>query len=483
MVLYLQKITMSGTTGEISPVAVIDRFESLIWVRRYDTPGEFELYMPADKDIFALIKANRGYLIVTREDSQDVMYVEYVKLTEDEESGDYILLKGRSIDCVMERRVIGYPTKILSMSTTGVITKLINENMISPVPHEGYWLDALKRTLAPFEIVTQVYDVEMIIPPQYNGENLLAAVGELLRSKHYGLTTFLYDGTILLRIYSGQERPYVRFSPNNENLLSSEYECDIRGQCNTAFVYAEGDEEHVKANGTNPYTVTRQYPVSQGAQESNYRRYEGYTLGSAATMSDQSAAFTSWLSGRLVDGEPVASTYAVYCPSYINTGVKLSVTWELTSDTANSWGYASFYNARSEFIGTKYIANGDTITPLSGATKFRVTLYKSMETTLAPADVSSASYTALRDRPLYEYQNAVAEQGAALMNTATDSIKGETIETGLYTIGTDYDLGDTVHVENSYGISGTARVSEITERFDAEGYHIYPTFTDWTVTT
>ena len=200
-------------------------------------------------------------------------------------------------------------------------------------------------------------------------------------------------------------------------------------------------------------------------------------------MSDQTAAFASWLSGRLVDGEPFTSPYAVYCPSYINTGVKLSVTWELTSDTANSWCYASFYNARSEFIGTKYIANGDTITPVSGATKFRVTLYKSMETTLAPADVSSASYTALRDRPLYEYQNAIAEQGAALINTVTGSIKGETIETGLYTIGTDYDLGDTVHVENSYGISGTARVSETTERFDAEGYHIYPTFTDWTVTT
>ena len=482
MVLYLQKIAMSGTTAEISPVAVIDKFESLIWVRRYDTPGEFELYIPADKEIFALIKANLGYLIVTREDSQDVMYAEYVKLTENEESGDYILLKGRSIDCVMERRVIGYPTKILSMPTTGVITKLINENMISPMPQEGYGLDPLKRVLSPFEIVTQVYDVEMIAA-QYNGKNLLAAVGELLRSKNYGLTTFLYDGTILLRIYSGQERPYVRFSPDNQNLISSEYECDIRGQCNTAFVYAEGDEEHTQADGSNAYTVTRQYPVSQGAQESNYMRYEGYTVGSAATMGDQSAAFTSWLSGKLVDGEPAASTYAVYCPSYINTGVKLSVTWALTADTANSWCYASFYNARSEFIGTKYIANGDTITPISGATKFRVMLYKSMETTLAPADVSSASYTALRDRPLYEYQNAVAEQGAALMNTVTDSIKGETIETGLYTIGTDYDLGDTVHVENSYGISGTARVSETTERFDSEGYHIYPTFTDWTVTT
>ena len=482
MVLYLQKITMSGTTAEISPVAVIDKFESLIWVRRYDTPGEFELYFAADKDIFKLVKENIGYLIVTREDKQDVMYIEYVKLTESAENGDHILLKGRSIDCVMGKRVIGYPTTYTHYPRAVVIGNLINENMICPESTEDYPNDGINRALSPF-----TFDRGSLIGAdleyKFNGENLLEAVGGLLKDGGYGLRNKLVNGGIVLELYQGRDRPAVRFSPNNENLLSSEYECDIRGQCNSVFVYAEGDEEHTQADGSNAYTVTRQYPISSTAQKYNYRRYEGYTVGSAATMSDQSAAFTSWLSGKLVDGEPAASTYAVYCPSYINIGVKLSVTWALTSDTANSWCYASFYNARSEFIGTKYIVNGDTITPLSGATKFRVTLYKSMETTLAPANVSSASYTALRDRPLYEYQNAVAEQGAALINTVTDSIKGETIETGLYTIGTDYDLGDTVHVENSYGISGTARVSETTERFDAEGYHIYPTFTDWTVTT
>ena len=482
MVLYLQKITMSGTTAEISPVAVIDKFESLIWVRRYDTPGEFELYFAADKDIFKLVKENIGYLIVTREDKQDVMYIEYVKLTESAENGDHILLKGRSIDCVMGKRVIGYPTTYTHYPRAVVIGNLINENMICPESTEDYPNDGINRALSPF-----TFDRGSLIGAdleyKFNGENLLEAVGGLLKDGGYGLRNKLVNGGIVLELYQGRDRHAVRFSPNNENLLSSEYECDIRGQCNSVFVYAEGDEEHTQADGSNAYTVTRQYPISSTAQKYNYRRYEGYTVGSAATMSDQSAAFTSWLSGKLVDGEPAASTYAVYCPSYINIGVKLSVTWVLTSDTANSWCYASFYNARSEFIGTKYIVNGDTITPLSGATKFRVTLYKSMETTLAPANVSSASYTALRDRPLYEYQNAVAEQGAALINTVTDSIKGETIETGLYTIGTDYDLGDTVHVENSYGISGTARVSETTERFDAEGYHIYPTFTDWTVTT
>lgn len=482
MFLYLQTITMSGTTAEISPVAVIDRFESLIWVRRYDTPGEFELYMPADKDIFALIKANLGYLIVTREDSRDVMYVEYVKLTEDEENGDHILLKGRSIDCVMERRVIGYPTHIVHTPRQTVIEQLINENMISPVPHEDYWLDTLKRTLAPFTFDRGTF-TSSVIERSFNGENLLEAVGGLLKDGGYGLRNKLVNGGIVLELYQGRDRSTVRFSPNNENLLSSEYECDIRGQCNTAFVYAEGDEEHTQADGSNRYSVTRQYPVSQGAQESNYMRYEGYMTGSADVTATVTESVTQWVQGRLASGEPVASNYAVYCPDYIQSGEKVSVTWALTSDTAHSWGYVHFYNARSEFITSMNIANGDTITPPTSANSFRISLRRSAELTLAPSDVSSASYTALRDRSLAEYKAAVAEQGAVLMNTVTDSIKGETIETGLYTIGTDYDLGDTVHVENSYGISGTARVSETTERFDAEGYHIYPTFTDWTATT
>lgn len=480
MTLYLQIIAVSGTSAEIFPVAVIDEFESVIWVRRYDTPGEFELYISASADIFRLIKSNMGYLLVTREDRQDVMYVEYVKLTESAEEGDHILLKGRSVDCVMERRVIGYPTKYIHDPFRAVVIgNLINENMIRPEPHEDYLRDTLRRTMSPFTFVRgSIVGAE--IDRTFNGENLLEAVNSLLKEGGYGLRNKLEDGTIFLELYQGQDRPNVRFSPNNENLLSSEYECDIRGQCNTAFVYAEGDEKHTQANGSNRYSVTRQYPA-ENVQKSNYMRYEGFITGSADTTATVTESVAQWAQGRLVDGEPVASNYAVYCPDYIQSGEKVSVTWTLISDTAHSWGYVQFYNARSEFIASMYIANGDTITPPTSATNFRITLHRSIESTLAPADVSSASYTALRDRPIADYKAAVAEQGAVMMNTKTDSISGETIETGLYKLGTDYDLGDTVRVENSYGVKGKAKVEAITEVEDAEGYRIYPTFTDWTV--
>lgn len=478
MTLYLQIIAVSGTNAEIFPVAVIDEFESVIWVRRYDTPGEFELYFAADKDIFKLVKENIGYLIVTREDRQDVMYIEYVKLTESAEEGDHILLKGRSVDCVMGRRVIGYPTYIVHTPLAVAIGQLIRENMTDPEPHTHYQLDALHRTIAPLTYERGSL-VGTNIERRFNGENLLESVGTLLKEGGYGLRNRLTNGVITLELYKGRNRPNVKFSPDNENLLSSEYECDIRGQCNTAFVYAVGDEEHIKADGTNPYTVTQQYPVSL-SQSSGYARYEGFTTASSETFVTATESLTSW---EVRSRNPTTDVpYSIICPTEIQSGKKVSVTWEINNGESNVKCRLLYYDAAGEEISavTGIAKNGSTVPPVEAA-YFKVVLYKGMEYMLQPSDVVSVTVTALRDRPMSDYNAAVEEQGAALMVSKTDSISGETIETGLYRIGVDYDLGDTVRVENSYGVSGTARVGAITEVEDAEGYRIYPTFTDWTV--
>lgn len=480
MVIYLQVITATGTTAEISPAAVIDNAESVIWVRRYDVPGEFRLYLAASKEVFEIIKKHIGYLIVTREDRPDVMYVEYAKLTEDAENGDHILLEGRTIDCVMGRRVIGYPTHFVHTPQAVVIQQLINENMISPPepPPLPYPLDILHRTIAPF-----VFDrgalVGTNIERRFNGENLLESVGTLLKEGGYGLRCKLTNGVIKLELYKGQDRPNVKFSPDNENLLSSEYECDIRGQCNTVFVYAEGDEEHKKTDGTNPYTVTRQYPVSL-SQASGYARYESFTTASSETFVTESENLTSW---EVRSRNPTTDVpYSIICQTEIQSGKKVSVTWEINNGESDVKCRLLYYDAAGEEISsvTGIAKNGTTIPPVEAA-YFKVVLYKSPEYMLQPSDVVSVTVTALRDRPMSDYNAAVEEQGAALIVSKTDSISGETIETGLYRIGVDYDLGDTVRVENSYGVSGTARVGAITEVEDAEGYRIYPTFTDWTV--
>lgn len=80
---------------------VIDEFSSLIWLRRYQMPGEFELRTPyAAESKSLLIPEN----ILQRYDGKEVVdagVIENIEMTSDE-----IIVKGRFLESYLERRLI-----------------------------------------------------------------------------------------------------------------------------------------------------------------------------------------------------------------------------------------------------------------------------------------------------------------------------------------------------------------------------------------
>ena len=78
---------------------------------------------------------------------------------------------------------------------------------------------------------------------------------------------------------------------------------------------------------------------------------------------------------------------------------------------------------------------------------------------------------------LVDYYNLIVEEGKNKLaeNAVTTSFEGE-VDAESYQYKTDYDLGDIVTIKNEYGISVNARIVEITETWDQEGYTIEPTF-------
>jgi hypothetical protein len=56
---------------------------------------------------------------------------------------------------------------------------------------------------------------------------------------------------------------------------------------------------------------------------------------------------------------------------------------------------------------------------------------------------------------------------------------GEVLSGGKFKYRRDYNLGDTVTMQNPYGITGSATVSEAVETVDAVGCKVIPTFTEW----
>lgn len=78
---------------------------------------------------------------------------------------------------------------------------------------------------------------------------------------------------------------------------------------------------------------------------------------------------------------------------------------------------------------------------------------------------------------LPDYYEALINEGKEKLSEhiVTTSFEGE-VNSDSYQYKTDYDLGDIVTVKNEYGITVNARITEIVETWDNEGYTCEPKF-------
>lgn len=115
---------------------VIDEFSSLIWLRRYQMPGEFELRTPyAAESKSLLIPEN----ILQRYDGKEVVdagVIENIEMTSDE-----IIVKGRFLESYLERRLIKdttYYSGNAEDSMRGIISNMVAIPLLQLGTDHGY---------------------------------------------------------------------------------------------------------------------------------------------------------------------------------------------------------------------------------------------------------------------------------------------------------------------------------------------------------
>ena len=228
---------------KMNTVAVIDYCKSVIWHSKYCGAGDFELMipmMPAGAYLLETIK--EGYFFY-RKDSKTVMMAQKIELKTNVESGDYLLISGASAECLIGRRIIWQQTN-LSGKVCDCVKRLMNENLIDPA-------DARRR----IDIIKmgQGISVETTMQKQITGDNLSDSVEEILST--YGLGYCLeYEvvgkpGAMQFKILQGADRsvgnkqgnPAVRFSPEFDNVLASDFAEDYTALKNVALVAGEGE--------------------------------------------------------------------------------------------------------------------------------------------------------------------------------------------------------------------------------------------------
>lgn len=217
-------------------LAAIDDFSSFIWTSRYYEPGDFELVVPATAENFELFKSD---YFVARDDDDNVGIVETITLQRDENGAERMIVSGRFLQSLLERRIIAEQTTV-SGKLSDCVRELIADNMIAP---------AMAARRVPGFALDPDFDFETAFQAQYTGKNLLEVVSDICKTYKLGFRVApkapsffffsLYEG--LDRTYDQQTNEWVVFSDKFDNLLTSEYVESYAEQITAVLTAGEGE--------------------------------------------------------------------------------------------------------------------------------------------------------------------------------------------------------------------------------------------------
>lgn len=280
-------------TKECEMIDVLDIYTSFIWTERYNKCGDFEFHSSVSERLVNELIPER-YLVL--DGANTAMIIETIKIDTSAVDGNKLSVSGRSVDSILDRRIVWGQTDLNSKIETAV-ERLLNENVINPsdsdrkipgflfVPSGDSRLDSIK------------------VDKQFTGDNLLEAIQGLCKTSHVGYNLSFdpdsQDARFKFQLYFGEDRsyeqetnPWVIFSPAFDNLIGSNYTESKKLIKNVARILGEGEGSARKA-----------YTIIKNSNQIGLDRRELYV--DARDISQDTGESTE-------DGEPIKMSDAEY---------------------------------------------------------------------------------------------------------------------------------------------------------------------------
>ena len=259
-------------------VGTVDVFESLIWTDRYQECGDVQIDMKVlDSDLLI-----QEYYLYSK-DSVHTMIIEQRLTKTDSDDGDVLTVKGRSLESILDRRVI-WGSKTISGNLQTAIQTLLNECIISPTNAD--------RKISNFKFTastdTRITPLTIDSTALY-GDNLYDVICTLCSDNGIGFKVILdADNNFVFSLYKGIDRTYeqtdvtvVVFSPKLDNITATSFLESKKLLKNVAFV----------AGGTN--TDNSRTITSVGSGTGLARREMFSDASGIATTDDDGNAIAS----------------------------------------------------------------------------------------------------------------------------------------------------------------------------------------------
>jgi len=419
----------------LETIGIIDSYKSLIWASRYNTVGDCELYVPATNENLTMLKKNN---FLMRIDNNMICQIKKIELDTDAEEGNYLIVTGYDVKQWLDQRVIWG-----TMNLDGNVENFIRSMVDKALGNAGLYARQIVNLNGSriFYLGTAAGFTE-VNTEQASYKNIGEKVRDYCLKYGWGYRVVLSNNLLYFQLYKGTDRTSsVIFSDAYENLATTKYIEDETNMGNVALVAGEGSG------------AARSRNVSGYAE--GIERYEIYVdakdISKTITWGDLTNLYPTTDSGGQGYISGNATSGYVYKMNYINIQIvdsdqltNLQQTYpDGTLITIGGNQYYQIYNEVIADLPSNTLEDSDDV-------KLR--------------DVVYSVYLLTRG---YE---KLAEFGAVT------SFEGVVEPNTTFVYNKDYFLGDLVTVQNEFGITVEARITEVIEVNDDNGYSVEPKF-------
>lgn len=228
-------------------IAVVDTFDSLIWTDRLYECGDFELYTLATDFLIQNLRPN--YYLWTKE-SEHMMIIEDITIDSDVDSGSHLKVTGRSLESILDRRIVWDDTYYDGSLQNG-IKMLIENNITKPT------ITSRKISNFVFKESTDKKVCKLHMTGQWKGETLYEVISEKCKVHNIGFRVTLNDeNQFVFELFAGTDfsyeqdtNPYVVFSPEFDNIYNSNYLESVKDRKTVSKVFGAEPTDEEKKEG------------------------------------------------------------------------------------------------------------------------------------------------------------------------------------------------------------------------------------------
>lgn len=231
----------------------IDSYKSFIWTERYQDYGDFEIYLPMQEGL--LDKLQLDYYVEI-DGSEYTMIIETLQIVTDPDSGDMLIVSGRDLTSILDRRVILRNANAINNTVLYITNTYLKEcfetglsgsngNIKRIIPNFKYKIESDYDERTKKVIGTGSGNIYIIISCDIIGD-LIKSLLEYKEEEIGYKITLTEDNNFLFEYYLGVDRSYnqienpcVIFSNEFGNLYGATFKNSKKNYKNQAIVVTQ----------------------------------------------------------------------------------------------------------------------------------------------------------------------------------------------------------------------------------------------------